>query len=537
METRANYIAVGFFTITAMILAFVVVYWFGRYDGAEELVPLDIRIEGSVSGLGAGSYVRFNGIEVGRVSDLQLDPEDPRHVVVKTMVNRNVPIRQDTRASVGIRGLSGGAFIALEGGTADLPLLLKEVSPEGPPARIEGDPAAIADLLERVNELTIRAEKVVETVEQFVTSNSETVSRTLSNAEVFSKALADNADGVNRFLSSASDVAVSLENLSGKLDGSVSQAEAILNAVEPGAVKETVDGARDFVSALARQRDSVSEALKGVTETAERINVFSQRLNASMDKIDAVIEAVDPATLRTAVDDIGRAAKSAGAIVERIDPAKVEQTIDDLSQTASAAREISSSIDSQALKGLVDDLSSASSDVAELVAALDSNQMNQTVGDIASAARDAQKVVEDVSQVTRRFADRGDDVDKIFDDAVELSQRLNASSKRVDGLLDQVDSILGSDAADGVIAEARETLASFRRSAANLDQRVNEVAAGINRFTGRGLGDTQTLIRDARRSINRIDRVIRNLENNPSALITGAGGSRIRESSGSRPRR
>ena len=87
------------------------------------------------------------------------------------------------------------------------------------------------------------------------------------------------------------------------------------------------------------------------------------------------------------------------------------------------------------------------------------------------------------------------------------------------------------------MADVRSTLLTFQETARNFDKRINSVAGNINDFTKRGLADTQGLIRDARQSLNKFDRVMRNLQSNPSSLLTGAGGSRVRESSGSRVRR
>ena len=92
METRANYIAVGFFTLTAIVVVFAVIYWFGRYGEDDNLVPIDIRIQGSVSGLGPASTVQFNGIDVGRVDGLSLDTADPRYVIVHALISNATPV-------------------------------------------------------------------------------------------------------------------------------------------------------------------------------------------------------------------------------------------------------------------------------------------------------------------------------------------------------------------------------------------------------------------------------------------------------------
>ena len=118
-----------------------------------------------------------------------------------------------------------------------------------------------------------------------------------------------------------------------------------------------------------------------------------------------------------------------------------------------------------------------------------------------------------------------------------MANRLNEASVRVDAILVKVDSLVGSGATDGLMSEARQTLAQFRTTAESFQRQFSSIAANVDVLTKRGLADTPGLIRDARQSLKQFDRVMRNLERNPSSLLTGAGGSRIRESSGSRVRR
>lgn len=67
METKANYVLVGIFTLAVCVAAFVFVYWIARYGDRQEMTTLEIRIAGSVTGLAEGSQVLFNGIKVGTV--------------------------------------------------------------------------------------------------------------------------------------------------------------------------------------------------------------------------------------------------------------------------------------------------------------------------------------------------------------------------------------------------------------------------------------------------------------------------------------
>ena len=615
METRANYIAVGFFTLVALVSVFVLIYWVGQIGDDMDVVPIDIRIQGSVSGLGPGSIVQFNGITVGKVKGLSLDATDPRFVIVHAAVNKVTPVRSDTRANIGIRGLSGGAFVLLEGGSPAAPSLLQNLSPGGKIPQIQGDPSILSDLLVRINGIAVRTERVMDTLEKFVITNSQTVSQTLENAEKFSKSLAANSDGVAKFMNSAGDVAVSLGQLSGKLDGSLTQVEEILQAVDPQTVSRTVSNVETFSQTLVDQRTQITALINTVTNAANQLHGFSGSLNATLLKVDGVVasipadklasaianldktaqrtatllETIDRQSLKTTIEDVaataagtrkllegveptamgemiadlGQASKQLNSVLAAIEPEKlatvinnidkttsktnellasvnsenIQQVVNDIGVAATGARNLVSGIDQEAVKTLITDLGAASKNIAELVNAIDATKVNIAVDNIADAARGAQTIISDVGKVTAPFAGRTEDVNGIIDDVSQLASRLNETSIKVDAIVNRFDQLIGAGSADGLVAEARSTLEQFRRTARSLDTQVSRVAANVSSFTRRGLGDTQNLIRDARQSLNGIQRVIRNLQDNPSSLLTGSGGNRVRETAGQRPRR
>ena len=68
METRANFVLIGAFTLAVLAAAFGFVFWFQNMHNAEQRVPLRIVFEGSASGLRTGGTVNFNGIRVGEVN-------------------------------------------------------------------------------------------------------------------------------------------------------------------------------------------------------------------------------------------------------------------------------------------------------------------------------------------------------------------------------------------------------------------------------------------------------------------------------------
>jgi phospholipid/cholesterol/gamma-HCH transport system substrate-binding protein len=197
METRANYVVIGLFTLAVIAGGFGFVYWFSRAGDGAERATYRVVFDGAVSGLRVGGWVLFNGIKVGDVSDLKLNPANPRQVVVSITIDKAVPIRADTRVGLDFAGLTGTASIAIRGGSSDAPALEGK---GGQPATLVADVGATQDMTATVRDVAANASALVRRVDDMLSENRETLKTTLGNLESFSAALARNSDRLDRIM-------------------------------------------------------------------------------------------------------------------------------------------------------------------------------------------------------------------------------------------------------------------------------------------------------------------------------------------------
>ena len=108
METRANYVLIGAFTLAAVVGAFLFIMWIAGYGSAGGHRTFQVVFNGSVSGLSHGANVSFNGIKVGEVTHLRFSRSDPHQVVADIDVNSDAPIDRNTKARLETQGLTGG---------------------------------------------------------------------------------------------------------------------------------------------------------------------------------------------------------------------------------------------------------------------------------------------------------------------------------------------------------------------------------------------------------------------------------------------
>ena len=188
METRARYALIGFFILAVVGAGFGFVYWLENKGGFGERTTYRIQFEGSVPGLYVGSAVLFNGIRVGDVASVALNPSRPRQVLATISVMKDTPIRKDTVVNVEQQGLTGGVAVTLTGGTST-----EHLPADGGLATLVAPPNVGRDW-------TQSARDAFQEVEQILDENRVPVNESIENIRVFTDALARNSDKVDGIL-------------------------------------------------------------------------------------------------------------------------------------------------------------------------------------------------------------------------------------------------------------------------------------------------------------------------------------------------
>ena len=185
METRARYALIGLFILAVVGAGFGFVYWLENKGGFGERETYRIQFQSAVPGLYVGSAVLFNGIRVGDVTSVSLNPAQPQQVLATISVMKDTPIREDTVVNVEQQGLTGGVAVTLTGGTSNEPL-----TTETGVATLVAPPSVGRDW-------TQSARDAFQQVEDILDQNAVPLNEAIENIEVFTDALARNADKVD----------------------------------------------------------------------------------------------------------------------------------------------------------------------------------------------------------------------------------------------------------------------------------------------------------------------------------------------------
>ncbi|NNE83761.1 MAG: MCE family protein [Alphaproteobacteria bacterium] len=281
METRANNLLVGSFVLLILVGTAVFFLWLAKFQFDTVFSRYDIHFQGSVSGLKIGSSVELNGILVGEVIDIRIDPEQVENVLVTIEVPAETPVRENTVASLQIKGLTGGITVQLAGGTQDAPALQPK----------PGEKRAI---------------------------------------------IASQASSFEQLLEDAPELLQSLQILIGR-------ASALLNEENQASFAQSLRNVSALTGALAARTDDIEALFGDATQTMANLRDASDALKTTAGTINTTVARTEP-EIAGLVDDLRATAKSINTTVTRSEP-KVSGLVDDLRATAKTMTQVANEVE------------------------------------------------------------------------------------------------------------------------------------------------------------------------------------------------
>ncbi len=213
METKANYLMIGGFVLGILALGFIFIVWMTDLAGGGK--HYYVVFQGSVAGLATGSSVAFNGIKVGEVQSLALDPQDARNVQVLISVNKDTPVRANSLARISTQGLTGGSGIQISAGTPDAALLV--ASAEDPIPVIKANPGLNQGLFDAAPAVMNNANALLIRLNELVAQNQDSIRKTLTNIEHVTTMLDERTSDISAAIGDVKEGAESFKKLSTSL--------------------------------------------------------------------------------------------------------------------------------------------------------------------------------------------------------------------------------------------------------------------------------------------------------------------------------
>ncbi|MDF9617855.1 MlaD family protein [Pseudomonas entomophila] len=285
METRAHHVLIGLVTVLVVAGTMLFGLWLTKSSVDTAFKDYEVVFNEAVSGLSRGSPVQYNGIKVGDVSSLRLDPKDPRRVLARVRLSGDTPVKEDTQAKLTLAGVTGNSFIQLSGGTPQSPELKGK---DGKLPVIVASPSPISRLLNDSSDLVTNINLLLHNANQmFSEGNIERLSNTLANLEQTTGAFANQKGGISAAIEQLAQVGK-------QANATLAETQALMrnaNGLLGNQGKQAIGSAEQAMQALAESaatlnnllqdnRQSIDDGAQGLNQLSPAIRELRETLNS-----------------------------------------------------------------------------------------------------------------------------------------------------------------------------------------------------------------------------------------------------------------
>ncbi|MFD1344125.1 MCE family protein [Litorisediminicola beolgyonensis] len=470
METRANYILIGAFTLAGLLGLLGFILWFAQVELDRRFAYYDVEFT-SVSGLSNASTVRFAGLPVGQVADVRLAPDRSGLIRVRLEVDAETPVRANSIATIESQGVTGVSYVGISPGTPDAPFLTDLSRDEIP--QIPAGRSVLQTLSEDAPDLLTEALGVVRAVNGFLTEeNRDRVDNILANTESASENFAAVLDDFSNVTAEISAFAgqidrfnATLEALSNDLSGILTTADTALLSIASLSeeTRDAVAAGQETLAATTRTVEEVGRFLaedlppvaQGAALAAEEFRGTLDRLGTETSSMLATFsEAGESAVAR--LDEASRVFDEASALIVSLEEATevMEDAADDFDLLVTE--------DGQWLVDETRAVMAQISTAVEAVTRITETDVPVIIGDIRSATATAARVVEEV----------GADLSTASGEVAGLSGEARAALTSVTDTFARANTTL--EALDRALAVGTTTLEAAERTFTGADRVINE---------------------------------------------------------------
>lgn len=468
METRANYILIGAFTVAGFLGIAAFFLWFARIELDRQFEYYDVRFS-SVSGLARASDVRFAGLPVGQVANVTLSPDGDGTVLVRLEVQSGLPVRTSSLATIESQGVTGVSYVGISAGETTDPLLRDGADTDVP--EIQPGRSVLQTLSEDAPRLMEEAVRAAKDLSHLLRpENIQRVDDILKNVDAASASFAQALDDFSVVASAVSGFAIETSNFNEMLGGLTSKAETVF--------------------------DSADDTLKSISSLAEETHVTMATGTQTLDHASKTLQSIDTYVnddLRVATTELTTAIEGFRTQIEEVgtEARKMLNTYDQAGVTANARlTELEKTITATDamivnLDETLDSIDQAATDFDQLV-----------IGDGAALIAEARSAIQPIAAAAQTdlpaiMADIRSATATISKTATDLGQNLTSASGKADGVMDDASEMMKTvtdtftranttlEAVNSALAVGERTLAAAERTFDGADRVINEDVAGI----------------------------------------------------------
>jgi phospholipid/cholesterol/gamma-HCH transport system substrate-binding protein len=266
MENRSHALIAGLFVIILSAAMAVTAKWLsGETTDHTHYILIS---DGSVSGLNPQAAVRFRGVKVGKVEEIDFDPENSRLIRIRIGVDQNVPLTKGVFAQLGYQGVTGLAYIQLDDDGNQLELLDTN---EPDLARIPMRASTLDNIVITGQDLLNSVNETVKKMNHLLNDqNRERFSHLLENMENATTDFGSFTKQLQPNLKSLPELTSKTHSLLGNADQLVKNINRVVEKI--GQQGGVIDGLSQSAEELADTIPRIQEAIDGVKQGTRSVD-------------------------------------------------------------------------------------------------------------------------------------------------------------------------------------------------------------------------------------------------------------------------
>src|SRR3989338_929804 len=230
MEGKVNYTVVGIFVVALSAFLTFIIIWMSVVGDNRLYRTYLVFVHEDVTGLSAESPVRFNGVKVGYVKSIHLDPTNPKLVRLELSIEPKIPITTSTYAILNAQGVTGVVYVNLKAETETAPLLVATAGHRFPV--IPSKPSLLMQLSTVLPEVTTDIQHLSASIAEVLdTQNRDSIKTSLKNIATITSTLASNSQDFTSTLHSLDNSLANISEASNHLPMTVTQLNKTLDSV------------------------------------------------------------------------------------------------------------------------------------------------------------------------------------------------------------------------------------------------------------------------------------------------------------------
>ena len=283
MSKVVNHTIIGFYVVVFFCLSIFIFFWLYYKQGHVVYEPYMLYVHDDVTGLAIQSPVRYTGVQVGFVKNIELDKNNPQLVKILLDIKAGTPILTSTVATLSVQGITGSAYVSLVASTSNAPLLTAQEGESYP--IIHSKPSFLNQITNSLPEIAGNIQTLTQRINDTLSIDNLTmITHILKNIDAFTGTLSSTSPELTQIMTSLNKTMKNAEVSSQTLPELLKQTNQTMATID-STVKDIQKTSDHFDTVLKSAEVLVTNTTQQLLPSTNTFMVRLSRLSSTLQQL------------------------------------------------------------------------------------------------------------------------------------------------------------------------------------------------------------------------------------------------------------